>query len=271
MIFAVLWSVHTILESVPISSSGHMRLLTCYLQKYKKIKLLDEREYLTDLMHLTTALIITVFLSVRLIPELMSIHTLEDMIAIGLGLTLGTGYIMLANGITVLFYFLFRQINIHGFPLPLGFLITSLLLLSLVFVPSQDVHWLTYSALFSNWFAVIMGIAQGLSLLPGISRMATTFVVARWYGLYSFDAFLFSLALQLPLICAALVRSLYLIFVKKQPVPAISKCGLLLLACATVISYGLLELVFYAAQHTYFASFGWYMLFPVLISYYWCK
>jgi len=263
--FSILWSIHTILESLPISSSGHMRLITCYLQKCKKIKLPEEPEYLTHFMHLTTALIISVFLLVRLIPELINIHTLDDTISMGLVLTLGAGSIFIANSITAIFYFLFRRINIRSFPLWLGFLVTSLLLLSLNFVPSQvrDASFLlTYG------FAFIIGIAQGLSLLPGISRMATTFVVARWCGIEASAAFLYSLALQLPLIFAALAKSFYLIFIKKMAMPVISKSGLLLLSCATVISYGILQLVYCTAQHDYFAYFGWYMLIPVFISYY---
>lgn len=268
--FASWWSLHTILESLPISSSGHMRLFRKYLQKYKKINVPEEPEYLTYFMHITTALIILFFLLIRVLPEFTNITHFEDRIALGFAITSIAIAIFVANTVTLVFYFLFKKISIRDFPLVFGFIITALLLLSLYYTPDTvryALNTLTEAKIIP--IAAIVGCAQGLALLPGISRLAATFVTARWCGIDPATGFIFALLIQLPLIGAALVKSLYEILYKKFPVPHIAWHGLLRVFFATIFSYGLLELVFYAAQHDQIVWFGWYMFIPALIGYYW--
>jgi undecaprenyl pyrophosphate phosphatase UppP len=110
----------------------------------------------------------------------------------------------LADVATFFFYLLFRfGINTDLFPLGVGFVITSMLLFSLYFCQSKQYarwHWQA---------AVVLGVVQGLALLPGISRFAITFVCARWLNFSNKKAGEISFLIQWPLITAGFLQGAY--------------------------------------------------------------
>jgi undecaprenyl-diphosphatase len=267
-IFYIQWALHTMLESLPISSSGHMRLIQCYMHTYARqfrknqsqlaqYSYFEIPEYLNYFMHITTFVIILLFLSMHLPTEIAQIQASWQIIQ---SCTIA---LIIANSATAFFYFLFKYKPIR-LPLYVGFAITGLLLLSLYVLPPREPQSLVISSI----AALAIGTAQGIALLPGISRMAATYVIARWCSIGSVTALLFSLAIQLPLIGAALIKAGYEIYSKNKALPGYAVTGIVLVGSATLIAYILLEAVYGMAGHDYIQLFGWYMLMPTLYAFY---
>lgn len=83
-----------------------------------------------------------------------------------------------------------------------GFALTGLLLVSSTWaarasVPSPNA-----------WAAIVVGVAQGIAVLPGISRTAATLVTALWLGVRCDRAFELSMLLGIPTVAAALLLEL---------------------------------------------------------------
>lgn len=90
--------------------------------------------------------------------------------------------------------------DLSGSPLvlSLGFLITTALLISTRFSPAgaREVP--------SHLGAVLIGITQGIAVLPGISRSGATIAVALWLGVKPARAFELSMLMSIPAVLGAL-------------------------------------------------------------------
>jgi undecaprenyl-diphosphatase len=84
----------------------------------------------------------------------------------------------------------------------LGFLVTALLLVSTRWVRPGE------SEVPKAVGAVLLGIAQGLAVLPGISRSGATITAALWLGVRPDRAFELSMLLSLPAIIGAVALEL---------------------------------------------------------------
>lgn len=104
--------------------------------------------------------------------------------------------IVLSDFLTVPFFILIRFFDI-SIPVYVGLWITAFLLLSTWFNPPLNRKSVGFREAF------FIGIVQGFSLLPGVSRFASTFVAGRWLGLSLDYSFRYSCALQIPLFGAA--------------------------------------------------------------------
>lgn len=178
-----------VLEAFPISSSGHIKMFMSLFSLVTGQTVDGELfEVVDHFSHLIIALGLVLFFFKRVTVYLKngtrSIPLLKKIIFLG----------VITDTITVAMYVLTKIYDITWFPLPLGFLITALLLYSLKFVPNNRVGrtWDLVSA-------ILLGCVQGLALLPGISRFASTFVVARWYGIRSERAFELSFLIEFPI------------------------------------------------------------------------
>ena len=110
--------------------------------------------------------------------------------------------IIVANAATGICYMALRSVKKPVWPLCIGFFITACSLLSLYWPLPEKILFLGYNAAF-------IGLAQGISLLPGVSRLAVTYVTGAWIGLRPVRSLYFSLALELCLILAALGKTFY--------------------------------------------------------------
>ncbi len=84
----------------------------------------------------------------------------------------------------------------------LGFVVTTGVLLSTVFASKGNVEHPSWRA------ALLIGFAQGLAVLPGVSRSASTIAVALWLGTQRGRAFELSMLMSLPAIVGALILEL---------------------------------------------------------------
>ncbi len=83
-----------------------------------------------------------------------------------------------------------------------GFLFTTGVLVSTLFTSRGNVEHPSWKT------ALLIGMAQGLAVLPGVSRSASTIAVALWLGTQRGRAFELSMLMSLPAIVGALLLEL---------------------------------------------------------------
>ncbi|MEZ4372969.1 MAG: undecaprenyl-diphosphate phosphatase [Polyangiaceae bacterium] len=85
------------------------------------------------------------------------------------------------------------------FAIGLGFLVTALLLLSTLKAKPGEQDTPTWVG------AILVGIAQGIAVLPGVSRSGSTIAVLLWLGVKPARAFELSMLMSLPAVLGAVV------------------------------------------------------------------
>lgn len=164
--------------------------------------------------------------------------------------------------LTVSWYGIFSYTGMTFFPISLGFFITSLLLLSLRFCPTQYVK----SSL-NLRIGSVLGMVQGVSLLPGISRFGSTFVAARWCGFSSQKAFELSFLIEFPISVAAFLKGSYILMYRNNFMHELLNLVPPFVILITIIScYGGLWLINYIVNKNALWLFGVYMFFITAIT-----
>jgi undecaprenyl-diphosphatase len=106
--------------------------------------------------------------------------------------------------------------------------------------------------------ALIFGIAQGIAIIPGLSRSGTTIAVALFLGLKREKAFKFSFLLSIP----AIIGALGLTFYKEHEALALTEFGwyeiLLGVIVTMLVGYFALNLLHRAVQNKKFHLFAFY-------------
>ena len=203
-----------LLESLPVSSSGNLALLS--------VSLPDNINYAC---HAATLAVYALFFRKKIVTLLA--HPLRCKRAIIRACVVG----ICALVPTLVCYA--AQAYMPQTPLALGFAITSLALFSLAYAPglarsSQPVRRSCLSIRPSvtrderrlevfapanvsrEAQALIIGSAQGAALLmPGLSRLGITYAVGRWLGHSYRTAFYFSCMIEAPLLIVASLKGLY--------------------------------------------------------------
>lgn len=200
------------LEGLPVSSSGHVLLYAELLQKIcANIVEHSVPRQLDHLVHLPIAIMVALFFLPRWYYLLSHIHRLWQqffkMILLGFVTVLVTGFL----------YLLLKQIGIAWFPLWLGYVVTTILLFSLhspTLTDAQFANNKRFGNILRNgqWniiTALILGAAQGLALLPGISRLGITYTTARWLGMRPQKAFELSFLIEWPISVAGFLKGIY--------------------------------------------------------------
>lgn len=194
------FAICVFLESFPISSSGHSFLLLHLLRSIGHnlpvSSLITTFDYLA---HGMTLCILAFFFSARI--RIVFRALIRKPILILRMLKLG----IITESMTVLCYPLFMlSRNFYAsFFLSLGFFVTTLSLYSLRFYrsPFKRVSWNAKNA-------VVLGLLQGMALLPGISRFALTFIGGKWLGFTTQKAFEISFLIEAPISLAAFFKAL---------------------------------------------------------------
>jgi len=236
LIFLFLVSAQIILESFPISSSGHLLLIENFIHLFYPDAYISvfNNIIVSHFLHGPTALVLAIFFYDRW--SFLLFH-IKRCWAIILKLIF---FAFVADLITFPFFIFLRKIiDCSFFPIGIGFLISAAALFSLNFCQRK-----TYSRLTISKVAII-GVAQGISLLPGISRFGLTFVTACCLGIRPSKAFAFSFAIQWPLIMFGFLESL--LFLHKMPTSfknSLFSTGLLItIIISSVIAFFALGLV----------------------------
>ena len=186
--------VRGLTEVLPVSSSGHLSLATLVFG-------LDHGgEWLDVMLRLGTGLatLLVLWPVVRAAVRDGVHGLLRPSRLLGTSGGRDALVVVLASVPTALIAFLMRpaveRFSLSPMVLGVGFLVTTLLLISTAWVKSGEAPSLP------AWGALLIGIVQGLSVLPGVSRSGATIAVALWLGVRRDRAFELSMLVSLPIL-----------------------------------------------------------------------
>ena len=218
----ILAIVQGIAEFLPISSSGHLVILS---------ELLGMGEGTTELniiLHFGTLLAIVLFYRKRILALLSADKRVIPLLVVG------TIPIVIV-GLTVkkVFPWVTEYPLLAGFMLP----ITGLMLLMLPKIKEGEDEYqdITYKT------ALLIGCAQAFAILPGISRSGSTIVAGSWLGLKRQSATTFSFLLAIPAILGATVLEVK-DMLEKDPNVESTSVWLLALGALVAFAVGLVAL-----------------------------
>jgi undecaprenyl-diphosphatase len=167
--------VQVVLESIPISSSGHLTLGSCMCAVPAGMTMCKA---VYHVLHGPTVIVLLVFFYSywRLL-----ISWRPFIFFVVLELVTLCGYLLCAPLFSCM-------------PLCIGFCITAFALFSLRLIPASQVK--------CGWklkHALIIGAAQALAFIPGVSRFGSTLVAASWCQLPVRDAFAIACLAEIPI------------------------------------------------------------------------
>jgi len=229
----ILFMIQIILESLPLSSSGHLALI---------YHVTGEKNLSSSLMWLAHAPTVILIIGYFHRTALLLLRYPWRTRAIWYKLCM---WGMIAECMTVLFYCTLRSVT---FPLWIGFCITATLLASTL--------WCTSSIVLPRWWHyIVIGCVQGAAVLPGISRLAVTYSVGRLCGLAPLKSFNIAWMFALPLYGAASLVGVTLINVPLASIMPFS-VFLLTLALSGMLFYGARSMML----HGYQGIFAFYLI-----------
>jgi undecaprenyl-diphosphatase len=189
----ILGLIQGLTEWLPISSSGHLTIVNNSLG-------LEAPTFLFVLLHGGTLSVVLIFFRRRIMDILRAFKRRDFKSDAGrLGVLVALG-----SAPTVVIGFLFQEFFRSTFKnlLVVGFalIVTGILLFAVKNrVPSRDL---------SPQSTLLIGAAQGVAIIPGISRSGATITTGLFAGLKKEAAFEFSFLLSIPTIIGALVIEL---------------------------------------------------------------
>lgn len=251
--FFMLIVAQIILESFPISSSGHLVLLEHFFS-FHPFLLITSNKMFEHFLHGPTVIVLAAFFYDRWIFLLKNIRICWSYIIKIIGLAFA------ADIVTSMFFVLFHYVDTSFFSVGVGFLISAFALLSLKFCNKKVYGFVTIKK------ALILGAIQGIALLPGISRFGTTFVVGCWLGLSPKKSFEFSFIIFWPLVFFGFLKSLITFFKIDFTVAGIyllDSSVLICIAISSIISFFVMHFV----QFWAFSKKLWLFSFVLLFSF----
>jgi undecaprenyl-diphosphatase len=261
----ILGIVQGLTEFLPVSSSGHLVL-------FQHLFGLTEAELLFDIsLHLGTlvavfiffrqdiySMIVSIVRYCRQVLKTGSLSPAKDDSDLKLALLIITGSVPTAI-IGLLFHKiadrLFSSVLIAGSML----ILTGIILFFTQFVknPSKEI------SLFSLKDSIIIGISQGLAIMPGLSRSGTTIATGLFLGLKHETAAKYSFLLSIPAILGASLLS-FSDIAGNTPVHVKASVAGAFVACVT--GYFALRLLFYIVKKGRLHYFSPYCLIIGIVS-----
>ncbi len=246
-----------VIESLPVSSSGHCALWTYFFENLTNAKTCIIPVDIDFLLHLPTIFMVTFYFSEPIIWYIFHIKKMYKKIA------LYAFSSFIAGLITSVGYVVIRKFKLISISYSLGFFITGLLLSSLFICKvEKSKRTLTITD------AAILGFVQACALLPGISRFASTYVAARWLGFHNYYAFAHSFAIQIPLLVAAFLKATYGLCIANTIGDYLSMPLLITSICATIIAYRLFVWVGRLVMADTLQRFAWYVFGVSFLAYF---
>ena len=235
-----------ICEFLPISSSGHLVLLSNLFG-------IEDSLFVSIILHMATLLAILIVFRkdvFHLIRHPFSKETMSIVVA-----TIPTCLIVL-----VLMPIIDNSFS--GSYLWICFLISAILLLWTEYYSKRkrETTEMTYKQ------AVIMGIAQGLAVFPGISRSGTTISAGMLSGTDKSKCAKFSFLMGIPIIILSMLLEIIKIFVYKETI-SVNIPGLLLaFISAFLIGIVSIKLMMKLTEKSNFKWFSLYLLVIAIIT-----
>ncbi|MBP6892616.1 undecaprenyl-diphosphate phosphatase [Candidatus Babeliales bacterium] len=238
-------------ESLPISSSGHVQLMLQYFQAS-----FQNFENFDFLLHGPTIIILLSCFFTTWWKLIFKKKSLKNLFS-------SACFIIAADVIT--FFFWKLQLSklpfIEHYFLPIGFFITIVCLYFSWYQKNEKkVSWSMYDA-------IILGIVQGLCLLPGISRFAGTYAAGIWLGYNRKNSVALSFLIQFPLLCAAFFKELCMTYYQPESLQNFVQSWMIAAVIfASLISYAIFCWVIKLIEQNRLWYFAFYMMVPMSLS-----
>jgi|SaaInlLV_10m_DNA_2_1039722.scaffolds.fasta_scaffold00173_19 undecaprenyl pyrophosphate phosphatase UppP len=260
-----------ICEAFPISSSGHVTLLENLFRAVS----FDAKEALDFFAHGPTAIIILIFFIKSWWPVLFRIfshYSYRDSykrlwkIIFKIIFFVSVSTVFITAGLFFPLKKILQNYSLFKSPLFLfvGFVITSVSLFSLYI--KNRFYSDEYCEKWDFKKAIILGFIQGTAwLIPGVSRLATTYVAGRWLKLSPRRSFQISFLIQFFLIAAAGVKGFFDLSVSSYSfvLHDLNFWGSVVIA--SVLAYAGLHFVWLAIKYKKIWWFGFYELIPAVL------
>lgn len=266
--FLYLWMIIQVLvESLPISSSGHVALMHKLAEKcnWQMPEVVMTQGWAFDyiLQGVSAILFLVYFFTIwwkLVIDRPVQLAALADRKVWKHIFTKVLLFGIAADAMTFLCWVI-KIDDLVQLPLACGFSITALALWSLQYAPVRkkiDI-WDVRSGL-------LVGLVQGCALLKGISRFGTTFAVLRWLGYKNDDAFAVSFLIQWPLIVAGALLGLKTLLQAGLLMQIITIPLLITMSIAGICAYCLLLRVHVIIDKNLLWKFSYYMIIPLVLA-----
>ncbi len=239
----VLGLVQGLCEFLPISSSGHLVLLSRWLG-------VEDSLFISIILHLATLLAVVVVMRKEVWHLVRHPFSKE-----GIMVAIAT----ICTCIVALVLMPLIDASFEGEFLSVAFLITAILL----FVVRQFLKKRKRTEEFSYKHAVVIGLAQGLAIFPGISRSGATISAGLFSGAEREKSAKFSFLVSLPVIICSLILEIIKICVFKQQIAV--NVGGLILSFLIAFLVGVASIKF-MLKITNKGNFSWFSIYLVILS-----
>lgn len=245
LFLVILGLVQGLTEFLPVSSSGHLVLLS-------NIFGIEDSLFVSIVLHLATLLSILVVLR-KDVWEIVKKPFGKQSISIALA--------TIPTGIIALIIMPLIENSFNGKLLPFFFLLSAgLLLLGQYMSNKKEQHDMTFKD------ALIIGIAQGFATFPGLSRSGTTISAGLMSGGKREEVAKFSFLMSIPIILLSMALEIYKIIVLGEAI-SVNWVGLVL-AFFTAFIVGVLSIkaMIKLTQKSGFKGFCIYLILIAIIS-----
>ncbi len=189
----ILSIIQGVSEFLPVSSVAHLILISKYY-------VFNNRSLLIDIcLHLGSLIAIIIYFRNELFGLITNKSFLNKIILATIPVVL-VGYLFYQTGLIEQF----RNLKVIGW--------TTLLFGILLYMSDQKKVTKEINLNFTNKSAIIFGLFQVLSLIPGVSRSGITITSGRMQGFNRFDSSKISFLLAIPALSAASVLGIYNIY-----------------------------------------------------------
>jgi undecaprenyl-diphosphatase len=250
----VLGLVQGVTEFLPVSSSGHLAILS------RLFGIQEGNLFYSVMLHFSTLLAVIIYFRKDIIQLFFSFFSLikkiakrknskfdfyERMVLLIIAGTIPTVIIGLA--FSDLFNFLYTDLKFVGYALILTG--TLLLLSEKIGKRNLDLSNISFPK------AMLIGVFQGLAIAPGISRSGSTIVGALFVGLDREEAARFSFLLSIPAIFGATLLETFSINTASVAIDANLFIGMLAAFIAGILSIGILMNLIKKGKLFYFSIY----------------
>lgn len=238
----ILGAVQGLTEFLPVSSSGHLVLLSRWFS-------IDNSLFVSILLHMATLLSILVVLRKEVWQIVKKPFGKQSMCIV---------VATIPTCIIVLIIMPLINSSFGGAFLPICFLTSAALLLySQKISQKKGQHALTFKDAF------IIGVAQGFATFPGISRSGTTISSGLFKGVNKNEVAKFSFLMSIPIIILSMIMEIYKISVLGEVI-SVNVVGLIL-AFVVAFAVGVFSIKA-MIKLTQKANFKWFSLYLCLIA-----
>lgn len=242
-VLVVLGFVQGVCEFLPISSSGHLVLLS-------RLFGIEDSLFLSILLHVATLLAVIVVMRKEIFYLIRHPFSKES-----ISLMLAT----ISTCVVAIVFMPFITSSFEGAVLPIFFLLSAVILF-LTGRKGNQKGDISYKR------AIIVGLAQGFAIFPGLSRSGTTIFAGMVSGAGREESSKFSFLISLPIIVGSLLMEVYKIIVRGEVVSGNPLGICLSFLVAFLVGVVGIKFMFKISNNATFKYFSIYLIVIAIIS-----